>query len=459
VTRPQSGLLVLFVLIAYPMWVVGGTQPAWQFPLPVLAALLLGITALDVRRNLLRDPVALGGALLLLLLLLQWANSNRPQIFDSLLQAWTVGPPAVPFLPSSVVRADAAEMLRWFFPVWAIALAARHLVARRDADRRLLMRAVLIAASVLAAGSIIQFAIATQWEIGVIPSHSYFVTSFGYANHAGSFFVLCLCLALGETLSTMLHRHPVRHRVTALICGLLCFGGVLVSLSRSAILLSLACIVVSILYLLLYRDAGGSAARFNRVMAALAILITAFLLLYPLFGTSVTDELSKRSPKTSDLNLSANWTYSAVDNIRPLYRQVAVGIFKDYPWFGAGGWSVRHLGILYLPAQSHRLLQTPGAANTHNDLLQFLSEFGLVGVALLWISIGIMAAPLIRYPLHTWRSPRVFFSLLGLLVILIHSAVDLPFRCPAVLFLWTLTLALAGCTSSRTDPVVERPLR
>jgi len=117
------------------------------------------------------------------------------------------------------------------------------------------------------------------------------------------------------------------------------------------------------------------------------------------------------------------------------------------------------LGILYLPAQSHRLLQTPGAANTHNDLLQFLSEFGLVGVALLWISIGIMAAPLIRYPLHTWRSPRVFFSLLGLLVILIHSAVDLPFRCPAVLFLWTLTLALAGCTSSRTDPVVERPLR
>ncbi len=441
----QTGLVVLFALVAYPMWVTGGTQPAWQHPLPILAGGLLAITITVARQRFWRDPIAFCGGLFLLLLVVQWANSNRPLLFDPLLQAWIYGPPPVAWLPSSVTRPEAAEMLRWFFPAWAIALGARHLPAAQPASRKRLLQAVIIAAALLAAGSMIQFAIATFWGIGHIPSQSYFIASFGYANQAGSFFVLCFCIALGTMLSAFSHQHSRQRKITAGICCLLCLGGALVTLSRSAILMALATIVIAVFYLLLvHRPDGGRAARFDRVMIALATVVAVFLLFEPLFGQSVADELGKRNPRMDGFNLPANWTYSAVDNIRPLYRTVAVGILRDHPWFGAGGWAVRHLGMMYVPARLHPLLQTDGAANTHNDLLQFLSEFGFAGMALLLGMIGVMAAPIASNARTILQSPRVFFRLLGLLLVMIHSTVDLPFRSPAVLFLWTLTLALTG---------------
>ena len=64
----QTGLVVLFLLVAYPMWVTGGTQPAWQRPLPILAAIVLAITIKVARQRFWRDPITLAGGLFLLLL-------------------------------------------------------------------------------------------------------------------------------------------------------------------------------------------------------------------------------------------------------------------------------------------------------------------------------------------------------------------------------------------------------
>ena len=406
---------------------------------------MLAITIKVARQRFWRDPITLAGGLFLLLLVVQWANSNRPLIVDPLLQTWIYGSPPIAWLPSSVSRPEAAEMLRWFFPAWTIALAARHLPVPEASSRSRLLQAVIIAASVLAAGSMIQFAVATYWGIGQIPSQSYFIASFGYANQAGSFFLLCFCIALGNTFSALLHQHSRQRQITTAICCLLCLGGALVTLSRSAILMALATIIIAVCYLLLvHRPEGGRAANFDRIMIALATVVAVFLLFDPLFGRSVSEELGRRNRQMDGFSLPANWTYSAVDSIRPLYRTIAIGILRDHPWFGAGGWAARHLGMMYVPARLHPLLQTDGAANTHNDLLQFLSEFGFVGMALLGGVIAIMAAPMVNNSRAIMQSPRVFFCLLGLLLVMIHSTVDLPFRSPAVLFLWTLTLALTG---------------
>lgn len=444
------------MLVAYPMWVTGGTQPAWQGPLPILAAIVLVITIRIARLQFWRDPVTVVGGLFLLLLVVQWANSNRPLIVDPLLQTWIYGPPPIPWLPSSVSRPEAAEMLRWFFPAWVITLAARHLPVPGSPSRNRLLQAVILAASVLAAGSMIQFAVATYWGIGQIPSQRYFIASFGYANQAGSFFVLSFCIALGNTLSALLRKYSRQRQITSAICCLLCLGGALVSLSRSAILMALATITIAVFYLvLIHRPVGGRAANFDRVMIALATVIAVFLLFDPLFGRSISAELGKRNPQMDGFSLPANWTYSAVDSIRPLYRTIAIGILRDHPWFGAGGWAARHLGVMYVPARLHPLLQTDGAANTHNDLLQFLSEFGIAGMALLGGVIAIMAAPMVNNARAIIQSPRVFFCLLGLVLVMIHSSVDLPFRSPAVLFLWALTLALAGRGRSANEHALE----
>ncbi len=446
----QTGLILLFMLVAYPMWVTGGTQPAWQHPLPVIAALLLGITIKVSYQKLGRDPITFAGALFLLLLVIQWANSNRPLVFDPLLQAWTYGPPPVAWLPSSVARPEAAEMIRWFFPAWTIALAVRHLDARESSLHDTLLQAVIMAAAILAAGSMVQFAIARYWGIGHLPSQSYFIASFGYANQAGSFFLLCFCIALGNVLSATFRHRTALRKGTDILCGLLCLAGVLVSLSRAALLLAAACIVIAMCYILLVRRTdGGRAALFDRLFFAIATVIAVFLLFQPLFGQPIADELGHRTSRMDSFTLPAHWTYSAVDAIRPLYRTIAVGILRDHPWFGAGGWAVRHLGMMYVPARLHPLLQTPGAANTHNDLLQFLSEFGFAGMALLGGMIGIIAAPIAKHARAIFLSPKIFFRLLGLLLVMLHSTVDIPFRSPAVLFLWVLTLCLASQSAAR----------
>lgn len=438
----QAGLTALLLLLIYPMWVTGGTQPSWQAPMPVLA-LILGAVLLHGQRPALRhDPLTLAGGMFIALLMVQWLNSNRELTFDPLLQVWVYAPPPVSFLPSSVVRAEAGEMLRWFFPAWMVALATRHLVRPSVQTARFMMTAILTAACVLSAASILQFALATQWGIGEIPSRSYFITSFGYANQAGSFFLLMFAVALGGTLSALV-KHSRRRMLTGILFSLLLLGGVLVSLSRAAILLAMTILACALLFLAFAPDAqAGRAERFHRIMTALALAMAAFLLTFPLLGDPVVAELSTRYAPTENLPLPANWSYSALANIRPVYRQVAVQILRASPWFGAGGWAVRHLGILHLPASQHAFMQTPGAANTHNDFLQFLSEFGLLGGALLLLSAGILAVPVFKHRHMLLQSPRICFSLLGLTAVGIHGCVDLPFRSPAVLYHWVFVLAI-----------------
>jgi O-antigen ligase len=271
------------------------------------------------------------------------------------------------------------------------------------------------------------------------------VTSFGYANQAGGFFVLCFCIAIGVMLSTLLHRQPVRTKVWPVLCSLILLGGLLVSLSRSAIILSLILLALTALYVLTYRMGQTSRAKqFNRLIAILAIGTATFLAIYPLVGDSVVDELARQNSEALDLCLPASWTHSALENIRPMYRAIAVKVLRDNFWFGAGGWAVRHLGIIYVPLSQIPRLQTEGAANTHNDTLQFLSEFGVLGMALLWGGIGVIATPLVRHWRTLWNSPRSVFNILGLLAITIHSNFDSPFRSPAILFLWILVLGLTA---------------
>ena len=87
-----------------------------------------------------------------------------------------------------------------------------------------------------------------------------------------------------------------------------------------------------------------------------------------------------------------------------------------------------------------------GKANVHNDPLQFLAEFGLVGAGLLAALVVALLRPL--WDRHIWRQPLVLFALLGLGLTFAHSLIDLPFRCPSILWLWGTSLAALPCLLS-----------
>ena len=90
-----------------------------------------------------------------------------------------------------------------------------------------------------------------------------------------------------------------------------------------------------------------------------------------------------------------------------------------------------------------------GRANVHCDPVQFLVEFGVVGSLCMAAVVAILAVgwlPGLR------RSVLARWTGFGCLAVLLHSFIDLPFRCPAILLSWcTLLAAVPRLTRKRGD--------
>jgi O-antigen ligase len=95
-----------------------------------------------------------------------------------------------------------------------------------------------------------------------------------------------------------------------------------------------------------------------------------------------------------------------------------------------------------------------GTANVHNDTLQFLAEFGLTGIIALGSAVGIQLYRVIRHPMR--RHGLYVFILLGLVLLYVHSMIDLPFRNPAVLISSAICLAGLGCYAKMSGEAGSR---
>jgi len=135
----------------------------------------------------------------------------------------------------------------------------------------------------------------------------------------------------------------------------------------------------------------------------------------------------------------------ALDNLlhedRPLYWANVMGIVKDFPVFGTG------LGTFAstYPAYEKRGGPEMFLAHAHNDYLEYLSELGVVGTALLLGGVLFLA---IRAFL-VWRerrNPELKGLALGGIVSLagmgVHTFTDFNLHIPANLLLFTVVLSL-----------------
>jgi O-antigen ligase len=130
----------------------------------------------------------------------------------------------------------------------------------------------------------------------------------------------------------------------------------------------------------------------------------------------------------------------------------AVKVWRLQPWFGTGGWGYRYLAGTVWPEEQRQRLEKAGLANVHNDPIQFVSEFGVVGTALMAVTAGALAVPLLRR--RPWRSVHGWFLCAGPAAVCAHSLIDLPFRSPAVLYHWLAVVAIAPVvlTNEACDP-------
>jgi O-antigen ligase len=378
---------------------------------------------------------AVAGFLFLCLLLVQWLNAGRELVFDPKAGEWLYSPPPVPWLPSAVRPEEAFQMLCWFVPAWALLLALGSGLLGPHACLNLL-RAVAINSGLLALFGILQFASGTRAIYGLMPVPDHFFASFGYQSHAGAYFVLMLGLTTGllchQLFSRTMRRSPAW---IAVLVGtaLLDLAGAMLSLSLAPMLLGTGLAALATAYVfwqawIRLRAAG----RLNlAALTAGLVCLSAFLAITAARTHSglVSLELAGHSP--------AHWGERLV-NKRLFMMEAATRIWADHPWFGTGGWGFRYLLGLYLPrSEWYRI--GDGTANVHNDPLQFLSEFGLVGAGLLAVVLGSLVVTLVRS--KAWRRSIAVLPLAGLAAVLAYSLVDLPFRSPAVLYAWLLTLA------------------
>lgn len=453
-------------LVICPVWFRGGTRAGIQWPMAALAFLLFLflLGSLCRRQNaegesssppplrlraFLLDPIILAMFLFVLLLALQWWNAGRELLINEELKKWIYGPPRQPLLPSAVRRADAAEMLLWFFPAVSLVAAVRHGLRPTGKVTRRILMALCVSASTLALLGGAQWALSRATDVVLPPSESYFFTSFGYANHAGAYFFLMFCVSLGLLLDVLLSREASRASYRGFLGAMafLCFIGVGVANVRATLLLACGVAGVSGMYFLWRSWSTCSGAVLVDRCAGLAgVALLSFFLIHIVGGSALKQEFSEI---LEDPTSSVSTKGSPVDRFltagmfgdRVLQREIAILIWKDHFWFGGGGWCQRRMASTYLDEDQWHLVLSEGKANTHCDPLQFLSEFGVSGAVLALAAVCLLLYPLWRARYAILRAPIPLFSLMGVLSVWCYSWVDLPFRSPAILYMWLFVIA------------------
>ena len=465
------------LLAAFLAWVHGGTRVDHLAAVPWLSLAVLEMTLLlpptrknetfdmarqRVWRSITRDPLLYLGGALFLYLLLQYLNGGRNLEFDLASNSWTFSPPPVNWGPFCVDPAEARQMLYWFPPAFAVVLGIRHGATRLG--KLFLLRALAANGALLSLLGVVQFFSGTTSLFWMTPTREIFFASFDYVNQAGAFFTLLLAINMGLLVQALLVEDERKHALWLGVALLLNLSGALLSLSRAAILFSLALLVLGGFYAIRH------AWRLVDIGVRIKALAVYFLVL--VFGATFLFLVTPDNPILRQLG-TVHWDRLGEGTFGVRWPQTvsAWQIWRDYPWFGVGGCGYRHYVCLSLD-EARRALLHRGGVNVHNDALQFLVEHGVVGFGLMLGAVGVLLAPVFRRlrvahmtnvdgwtgePWLLFRvSPISILLLVGTALTFLESLIDLPFRSPAILVTWCIALACAPAflpTGARSLPV------
>jgi O-antigen ligase len=248
-------------------------------------------------------------------------------------------------------------------------------------------------------------------------------------NHLGGFLEMLLPLALAYVLVGRLK--PLT-KVLLGYAALVMLVGIAVTLSRGSWIASGAALALLFVALVAYRPSRVPS------LVLLVILLAAGCWVVP-----------------KSFSLQARWRLLFLElnesgDMRFALWRPAVQIWQENPWWGAGP---AHFDARF---PSHRPVELQLRADrVHNDYLNTLTDWGVVGAALVASAWGLLGLGVIQ----TWRSVgrrpadlgaksgsnKLAFLLggsFGLLALLLHSFVDFNLHIPANAILATMLMAL-----------------
>lgn len=443
-----------FELMGPMPWIALAAVGAMLFQPALRSSETLRFARMRVWRNFISDPLLYVGLAFLFLLGLQWWNGPRAEMFDPTLRAWGYAPPPRPGLALFCVdRNEAREMMMWFAPLYAALLAIRNGFSR--IQKMDLMKLLAVNAGLVALFGLTQYLTGAPGVYWLTPFKVHFFASFGYPNHAGAFFVLMTFLSTGLLLRSLLRKEGAEDIFWLAPTLSLIVLAAIFSKSRAAILLIGLWAVAGTAYGFRRLRGRHSTQGGAAVLACLAaLLLVAVYVVWVVPGNPVKVEMKGTTVEAVVVRIEGG---------SDIFRKAAWRIWEDHPWFGVGGWGYRHFLPYYTPPMPGRVFPS-GSANVHNDPLQFLVEFGVVGAGLLLSTVVVLIVPIVR-SLQKIRKPEAgdarFWPmkipplgavlLAGLAMTLVHSLADLPFRSPAILWTWFVLLACAPSFLDRKE--------
>ena len=469
-------------------WLFGGTLPQYLLPvMPWLLALLLetmlcfpqrhaGETTYEARERvwyeMKHDPVTWVVVGFLALLMVPFFNTGLCEICDytAINFGEAKAEPLIPFIPFCVNRMQHLDVVVWFVPALTAMLAVRHALLKRG--KRMVLEFIVwngVGLSVIGAVQQLTGAQGPLW----LPCEGrpvYFFSTFGYPNMGGDYFTTLFGLSVGlwrwklESARAAAEandgdsvqrqaRMSFWRRHIMLVPALFFFFSALTTLSRAAILLVSLLAVCFFIHSFVSFFVRMPKAKRVKASAASMFGLVAIALCTVVF---MPDDLQKEVGSLDTIEV-----LDRVSGRGQYHVRVATEIWKDHLFFGCGGWGYKHFCVPKMTDAELRHIQQVGGINVHNDYLQFLAEHGLVGfgclvaivVLLLWplgrIWKALMASVRFTPPKDQPAKPHaifvlpapVFCILMTALATFIHGFGDCPFRSPAVLTLFFVSLA------------------
>ena len=475
-------------------WIYGGTRGDLLNPvLPWLTVLMLeigiaypqrhrGETMYDARDRVWSamrgDPLVWTSLVLILILAVPFFNKALCVNCDAgLIAAGADSAPPIPFLPFCVNRFEHLNVFLWFAAALSAAIVVRHSLTQ--SGKRLTLAIIVWNGLALAALGFLQHAIDAPGPLwngetglphvrGIQKGMADFFSTFGYANMAGCYFTLLFGLAVAlwrDTTRRAQLEYEMKDISNAadkprlsfwkahyhLIPAAVFFYAALYSMSRSAIFFASSCATIYIIHTFITH-----LSRLDTKLEKVRTFVVGILGICVLVFAATVFIPQKAVREIGSLNTIE--TLDRVSGRTDGMKRAATEIWQDNMLFGCGGWGFKHFSTQKLPPAR---LPIVGGINVHNDYLQFLAEHGVVGFGLLVAAIVMLFWPVGRAwrelikrtrfmkkrdlpakPVAIFVLPApVFCILVAEICALIHAFGDCPFRSPAIMTLFFVSLA------------------
>ncbi len=263
-----------------------------------------------------------------------------------------------------------------------------------------------------------------------------FCGTYGCPNHFGELVVMTLGILIGFCLFYRIRWTP---RIIAFYLAGMMIVAVGLSLSRGSWLALVTSLMVMAFFLVRHDK-----LRWHWVAAGLVLAIGAAVAFY---ATSTTAQ--QRIEEIAYYKQNGNWdAYVRIELARD-----ALKIANDHPWLGTGPATFRYVHPRYQSSTYSSL-----AEYTHNDYLNLLADYGVVGVLLVLLFIVLVTRQLFRHlgPLPDSDESLILVSALcAWCAMLVHATVDFNLHIPANAYVF---FTLIGLGLRRSAAQVELTL-